>query len=311
MAMMKAVTVKNYGGPEVIAVGEMPRPTPGAGEILVKVVAASVNPVDYKTREGYLKDFVKYPLPFVPGWDLSGVVEALGPGVAGFARGDAVFGMTHFKAGAFAEYAVLPADAAVKKPANLDHRQAAAVPLASLTAWQTLFRGGNLKSNQTVLINGAAGAVGAFAVQFARQVHAFVVGAARAHDLDFVRSLGADQAIDLSAEPPPRPERPVDLVFDTVSGDIQNRSAALLSPGGLLITIAGPTPETSANKTIRSAYHGVELSGHELQHIAKMIAEGALKQRIGPVFPMSAARQAFEAVEKGGTNGKVILDIAP
>ena len=227
MATMKAVRVHEYGGPEVLKYENAPMPEAGDGEILVRVHAAGVNPADWKVRAGYFKAFVPFPIPFVPGTDFSGTVAALGSGARGFAVGEAVFGRTQFgRSGSYAEYTTTKPDLIAAKPASLDHIHAAAVPTASLTAWQSLFgdRSVDLKPGQTILIHGAAGGVGSFAVQLAKWRGAKVLGTASAKNEEYLRKLGVDQVIDYTKQPFDTVVHDVDAVFDTIGGDVEARS---------------------------------------------------------------------------------------
>ena len=194
--IMKAIRIHQYGGPEVLAQVEMQRPAPGANEVLIKVHAASVNPVDWKMRAGYMKDFLPLSLPATLGSDVSGTVEGVGPGAARFKRGDEVYASLGLEGGGYAEYAVAKETIIAGKPSTLDHVHAAAVPVAGLTAWQALFEVAQLRAGQKVLIHGAAGGVGNFAVQFAKERGAYVIGTASSRNHAFLHELGADKAVD-------------------------------------------------------------------------------------------------------------------
>lgn len=198
MENMKAVRVHNYGGPEVLRFEDAPRPAPGSGELLIRTRAASVNPIDWKIRAGYMKDFVPMPLPFIPGYDVSGVIEAVGSSVTKFKKGDEVYARADavHGHGAYAEYAVAKETEAALKPKSIDFVHAATIPVAAVTAWRALFDTAGLKASQKVLIHGAAGGVGSFAVQLAKWKGAYVYGTASADNLEFLRELGADQPID-------------------------------------------------------------------------------------------------------------------
>src|ERR1700758_4310461 len=197
---MKAIRIHKYGGPEVLRYEDVVVPAPGAGELLIKVQAASVNPLDWKTRAGYLKDFFPHTMPFIPGWDGSGIVEAVGSGVTQFKQGDEVYAKTN-RDGTYAEYAIVTEPEAALKPKSVDHVQAAAIPVVALTAWQALFEKAQLAAGQKVLIHGAAGGVGSFAVQFAKWKGAHVIGTASAKNQAFLRELGTDEPIDYEKTP--------------------------------------------------------------------------------------------------------------
>ena len=237
---MKAAFIRRYGGNKVVELGELPAPQAGPGELLVEVHAASVNPVDFKIRDGMLKMIVPFGFPLILGNDLSGVVKAVGAGVTRFRPGDAVFArMDKRRIGAFAEFAVVAEADAAAKPANLSHIEAAAVPLAGLTAWQALFEIGGLKAGQKVLIHGGSGGVGSFAIQLARHAGATVATTVGARNAELARSLGADIVIDYKTQRFEDVVSDQDLVFDTQAGDIQHRSFAVLKRGGVLVSIAG------------------------------------------------------------------------
>jgi NADPH:quinone reductase-like Zn-dependent oxidoreductase len=237
---MKAVRIHAYGGPEVLVYEDAPRPEPAAGEVLVKVHATALNPVDRGTRAGYLQGMVHFALPFTPGLDLAGVVEAVGDGVTTVAVGDTVYGYSNMmRQGAYAEYAVLSQDEIAPAPASVDVVTAASVPLAGLTAWQGLFTVAGLQPGQTVLIHGAGGGVGGFAVQFARANGARVLATAGSDKIALLRDLGVAEAIDYTSTRFEDVARDVDVVFDTVAGDLTERSLAVLKPGGIYVTPAG------------------------------------------------------------------------
>ncbi len=221
---MKAIRFHKFGGPEVLKAEEVPVPVPGDGELLIKVYASSVNPVDWKIREGKRNEKFPVTLPLIPGWDVSGVVEETGEGVYNFKQGDEVYGRPDPTKDGSAEYMVVKAGLVSLKPKSIDHVKAAAVPLAGLTAWQGLFEFGKLQKGQKVLIHAASGGVGTFAVQFAKWKGAYVIGTASGHNLNFVKQLGADEVIDYKKERFEDKLTDLDLVFDTIGGDTQKAS---------------------------------------------------------------------------------------
>src|SRR5216683_2520023 len=240
MTTMKAVRIHTYGGPEVLRYEDAPRPVPAAGEVLIKIHAAAVNPVDWKVRAGHLKDMLKYQLPLIPGWDAAGVIEDVGAGVARLKRGDEVYTRPDIsRDGTYAEYITVREPEVALKPKSLDHVHAAAIPLAALTAWQALFDAGGLSAGQRVLIHAAAGGVGSFAVQLAKWKGAYVIGTASAHNHEFLRGLGADETIDYTAVRFEDAVQDVDLVLDAMAGETQKRSWKTLKPGGILVSILG------------------------------------------------------------------------
>src|SRR4051812_42866562 len=241
---MQAVGIHRFGGPEVMAVEEVDRPTPAANEVLIKVFAASINPVDAKMREGKYPVVTEKDLPYVLGRDVSGEIAAAGSEVAGFGSGDEVFAFLSPEHGGYEEFVTARADEVAAKPRSLDAVGAAAVPLAGITAWQGLFDHGGLQSGQRVLIHGGAGGVGHFAIQFAKAVNAFVATTVAAEDFDFVRELGADQAVDYKNQRFEEVVDEVDMVFDLIAGDTQQRSWDVLKPGGTLVsTLSHPSEE--------------------------------------------------------------------
>jgi NADPH:quinone reductase-like Zn-dependent oxidoreductase len=312
MENMKAVRIHNYGSPEVLKFEDAPRPTPGPGEVLVRIHAAAVNPVDWKIRKGYLKDRIQYQLPFIPGWDFSGVVEATGPGVSRLKKGDEVYARPDIaRNGAYAEYIVAKESEVALKPKTLDHVHAAAIPLAALTAWQALFDAAGLSANQKILIHGAAGGVGSFAVQLAKWKGAYVIGTASARNLSFLRELGVDEAIDYEKTRFEDAVRDVDVVFDTIGGDTQQRSWKVLKKGGILVSIISPpSAEEAAKYGVRPGYVFVQPNAAELTEIAKLVDSGKLKPVVETVLPLSEARRAQEMSETGHTRGKIVLKVA-
>jgi NADPH:quinone reductase-like Zn-dependent oxidoreductase len=306
MQSMKAVRIHSYGGPDVLTYEDVPRPTAGPNQVLVRVHAASVNPVDWKIRAGYLKEHVPLSLPVTLGLDFSGVIEGVGLGVQGFKAGDEVYAMIDMgRDGTYAEYAVVDASVVAPKPRRHDHVHAAAFPLAGLTAWHGLFEFGGLKSGQKVLIHGAAGGVGSFAVQLARQAGAIVVGTASTRNQSLLKELGVDQAIDYSAGPFEKAVSEVDLVLDTVGGETQQRSWSVLKKGGVLAsTVSEPKPPT-ADRIGKLIANRPDVQG--LRELAKAADSGALHAIVETVLPLSEARKGHEMSGSGHVRGKIVL----
>lgn len=307
---MKAVRIHEFGGPETLQLEDLPRPEPGFGEVLVQVLAASVNPVDYKIRKGgYVS---KDALPLTLGRDIAGLVDLVGPAVSGFRPGDAVYAMLPPSRGGYAEFVSVKAEDTAKKPARLDFIRAAAVPLAGLTAWQGLFDEGELKAGQRVLIHGAAGGVGHFAVQLARWRGAEVIATCSAEDMEFVRRLGASQAIDYHAERFEDLVSDVDLVFDLVGGETQDRSWTVLKAGGALVsTVRQPDESKAAEWRARGLVFMAQPNGPELSEIARLIDDGQVTPNIDRVFPLQDAGEAERELETAHVRGKVVLEVAP
>jgi NADPH:quinone reductase-like Zn-dependent oxidoreductase len=311
MDMMKAVRMHSYGGPEVLVYEEVPRPSPGAGEVLIRVHAAGINPVDWKIREGYLKQMHEYTLPLIPGWDVSGVVEALGVGVVKLEQGEEVFSRPDIsRDGAYAEYIVVREAEVTPKPMSIGHVQAAAIPLAALTAWQSLFDAGRLSRGQRVLIHAAAGGVGSFAVQLANWKGAHVIASASARNHDFLRQLGAAETIDYQTVRFEDVAKDVDVVYDTMGGDTQQRSWKVLKKGGILVSIVSPpSKELAAAHGVRAEYVFVQPNAQQLAEIARLVDFGKIKPVVETVLPLAEARQAQELNKKGHTRGKIVLKV--
>jgi NADPH:quinone reductase-like Zn-dependent oxidoreductase len=308
MATMKAVRIHAFGGPDVLKIEEAPRPEPGSGEVLIKVHAAGVNPIDWKIREGY----GNRELPLIPGWDVAGVVEKLGSGVTSLNKGDQVYGYFGIaRDGAYADYVAVPADEVALKPRSLDYTKAAAIPLAALTAWQGLFDMGGLKAGQKVLIHGAAGGVGSFAVQFAKWKGADVVGTASGRNERFVKALGAEQVIDYTKTPFEEAVEDVDVVLDTMGGETQRRSWQVLKKGGILVSILSQPSQKEADAWgVRQAFFVVRPNAAELTEIAALVDSGKVKPIVDNVLPLAEARKAQELSQAGHTRGKIVLKVA-
>lgn len=316
---MRAVIQHTLGGPDVLSVEQVPRPEPLPTEVRVKVHAAGINPVDWKTRAGDgMADVLGEP-PFILGWDVSGVVDKAGFGVTTLKEGDEVYGMPWFPraAGGYAEYVTAPARQFARKPSSLSHEEAAAVPLAALTAWQALTDTAHIRSGQRVLIHAAAGGVGHLAVQFAKHLGAHVLGTARTGSHDWLTKLGADEVIDYTAVPFEEAVADIDVVLDLV-GDLHDntgtRSLDVLRPGGLLVAIpAGVSPQLAAAaeaKGMRVTPFLVEPDGPALTTIGALIDAGEVAVEVEEVFPLEQAAAAHTRGESNRTRGKLVLRVA-
>ncbi|MGW4774403.1 NADP-dependent oxidoreductase [Nocardia sp. NPDC004278] len=315
---MRAVAQEAFGGPEVLRVREVPRPEPLPTEVLVRVHAAGVNPVDWKTRSNSGVAGVLGEPPFVLGWDVSGVVAAVGFGVTTLRVGDEVFGMPWFPraAGGYGEYVTAPARQFARKPRTIDHEHAAAVPLAALTAWQALVDTARVQAGQRVLVHAAAGGVGHFAVQFAKHLGAHVLATASQGHHMWLTGIGADEVIDYTTTPFEHSATDVDVVLDLV-GDIHDntsiRSLEVLRPGGLLVSIpTGTSPELAAaaqQRGVRVSSFLVEPDGPALTRIANLIDSGEVEVAVAEVFPLEHAAAAHVRGEKGRTRGKLVLRV--
>jgi NADPH:quinone reductase-like Zn-dependent oxidoreductase len=305
---MKAVRIHEFGGPEVLKVEDVPTPEPGEGEVLVQVHASSVNPLDYKIRSGaYLGED---RLPIAMGRDIAGLVIYCGPGVQAFEPGDAVYALLPEDRGGYAEYVAIGADIGARMPAKLDYVQAAAVPLAALTAWQGLFDHGGLKQGQTVLIHGAGGGVGHFAVQFARARGARVIATCRGEDRDFVRHLGASTVVDYQHERFEDVAHDVDLVLDLVGGETQDRSWSVLKEGGVLVsTLAPPDQAKAAEHKARGLSFKHQPNGPQLAEITRLIDAGQVLPNIDRVFPLAQSAAAEDRLEHEHVRGKIVLSL--
>lgn len=307
---MRAVTQNSVGGPDVLVIANKPDPAPKAGEVLVRVKAAGINPVDGAVRGGY------YPLlgepPFILGWDISGTVEALGAGVTGLKVGDEVFGMPHFpKQAAYAELAAVPADEIALKPKRADHIQTGALPLAGLTAWQGLVRHGGLKSGQRALVHAAAGGVGHLAVQIAKARGAYVIATASPNKLDFVRKLGADEVIDYTKGDFTSRISDIDLVLDPIGGEHAERSLKVIRNGGVLVSLLNLSDATRAlasARDIRVERMSVVPDREGLVELGRLIDANKLTVHVAKSFPLeeAGAAHAFLATKP---IGKVALTV--
>lgn len=306
---MQVIQAYNYGGPEQLQLEQQPRPEPQAGEVLVRVHAAGVNPLDWKIRQGLMQNFMPMTFPYIPGIEVAGVVEDVGPGVTAFEIGQAVFGQS--ARGAYAEYITLSVETLALKPQTLSFAEAATVPVGATTAWRALFEHGGLTSGQRVLIQGAAGGVGVFAVQLAKWKGAQVIATASTANLDFVRGLGADTVVDYTTTPVESVVQDVDLVLDGVGGATTLSSLATIRRGGTLISIASPPPQEPAMaRDIRATMIRSQPSHELLQMFTRLIDEGHLKVTAGKTFPLSEVQQAHTYGQGGHGRGRIVLQIA-
>src|SRR6202162_4709769 len=312
---MKAIRIHNYDGPEVLRYEDVPRPEPQAGEVLVRVHAAGVNPIDWKVREGHMKDFWPHKFPLILGWDLSGVVEELGPGPAAAGRfkiGDEVYSLPDpTRNGAYADYIVVREPELALKPNSLHHIRAAAVPLAALSAWQSLFDTPQLQPGQRMLIHAGSGGVGHFAVQLAKWKGAYVFATASTKNQDLLRELGADEPIDYTQHRFENVARDIDIVLDTMGGETQERSWSVLKKGGVLVSLVQPPSEEKAKELgVRAAIIGAQPNGAQLAELAKINDSGTMQTVIDRILRLSEARRAHELSQSGHTHGKIALRVS-
>ncbi len=313
---MKAYTLVGTSGPAALHLTDQPTPSLNAGEVLVKVRAISLNPVDYKsTNGGGAYGFVKDNMPIMLGWDISGTVEQVGTEVTEFKVGDEVFGMVNFPGHgrAYAEYVAAPADQLAHKPANSSHEEAAAATLAALTAWQGLITRANVQPGQRVLIHAAAGGVGHYAVQLAKERGAYVIGTSSGAKRDFVLGLGADEFVDYTQVRFENAVQPVDLVLETVGGDNIARSLEVIKRGGTFLSILGALkPDLAAvaeAKGIHADAFLVASSGADQTAIADRLTDGRLRSHVAQTFPFAQLPDALRLVATGRTQGKIIVTL--
>lgn len=306
---MKAVRMQGYGGTEVLRVEDVPMPQPGAGEVRVRVVGAAVNPVDWKIRRGYLKDFIPHRFPLIPGWDVSGVVDALGEGASRFKPGDAVYSRPDIaRDGTYAEFVVIRESELAFKPGTISHIEAGSLPLAGITAWQALVGIAQVQPGQRVLVHAAAGGVGSLAVQIAKARGAHVIGTASGANRALVESLGVDQFVDYRRETLAQAVQPVDAVFDTVGGAVQEASWPLLKAGGVLVSVTDPPPQDKAQAHgVRGEFLFIQPDAAVLAALARLVESGQVRPVIGAEFALDDIVRAHEFSETGRARGKIVL----
>jgi NADPH:quinone reductase-like Zn-dependent oxidoreductase len=310
MANMKAVRMHDFGGPEVLTLDEIPVPTPKDDELLIEIHAASVNPVDYKTRTGKFPMVKREQLPAILGRDLSGVVKQSGKSAPYFKPGDAVYALLDPAHGAYAEFVAVKGELCALKPANLEHVEAAAIPLAALTAFQGLFDHGQLRAGQRVLIHGGAGGVGHLAIQLAVSKGARVCTTVSAEDMEFVSELGADEAVDYKSERFEDTLEAVDLVLDLIGGETQERSWKVLKRGGALIsTVQQPAEERAREQDVRVAVYMAQPSATQLAEIARLVETNELRPCVAAKYPLARAGEAQQRIEHEHTRGKLVLTV--
>ena len=310
-AKMKAVQYAEFGADKAIGVADASMPKAGTGEVLIKIHAAGVNPIDWKVRNGIFAGLVKNT-PVIPGYDVAGEIAATGAGVTQFKAGDQVYAMLPLTApGGFAEYVAVVADLVAAKPAKATMEQAAGMPLAALTAYQAVIVDGKLSKGQTVLIHGAGGGVGHFAVQIAKAHGATVIGTGSEKSIDFIKSIGADKTVNYKTEKFEDIAKDVDLVFDTVGGETLARSLAVVKKGGGIVSLQGAPDAAAAEKAgLAVAKHTVvSPNGAHLKAIAALVDSGALKTEVSKIYSLNEAAEALKQSEVGGNRGKLVIKV--
>lgn len=307
---MKALRFHEYGGPEVLRFDEdVPVPTPGPGEVQIKVSGSGVNPIDWKLREGHLREWIPLELPAIVSREFSGIVSALGEGVTDLKVGDEVYGVT--ASGTCAEYAVAPVSTTALKPTTMDLADAASIPLAAMTAWQALFEHGGFQPNQRVLVHAAAGGVGTFASQFARLRGAYVYGTASPENFHLIAEAGVNEAIDYKATPFETVAKDVDIVIDMVGGETAIRSLQCLKPGGILVAVAGEPPTEEAERQGKRAVGMLMQPNRDLlREIAVLIQDVRVWPAVESVVRYDEAIEAQKESQTGHVRGKLVVRIS-
>lgn len=306
---MKAARIHAYGDPSEIRIEDAPLPTLNDDDVLIRTVATSVNPVDWKIRKGYLKSYIPYEMPLIMGWDVSGIVEKTGAAVTKFKPGDAVYSRPDIRRnGAYAEFIAVRESEIAFKPATISHIEAASLPLVSITAWESLFTTANLTSGQRVLIHAGAGGVGSIAVQLAKARGAHVTATASAAKLALVKSLGADEVIDYRSQDFASVAKDMDVVFDTLGGEVQEKSWSVLKPGGMLVSITDrPSEERAKAEGKRAGYVFIDPNAAILTELARMVDAGQVRPVIGAEFGLNDTAKAQELSETGRATGKIVI----
>jgi NADPH:quinone reductase-like Zn-dependent oxidoreductase len=304
---MKAIRIHEFGGPEVLKYEDIHEPQPGPGEIRIKIIASGVNPIDWKIRRGLIGGVT---LPMIVGLDVAGIVDAVGQGGVFFKPEEEVFAKVSIGEGGYAEYTVVHSSQVALKPKSIGFVESAAIPTAGLAAWQSIFDIAGLEKGQSVLIHGAAGGVGTFAVQFAKWKGAYVIGTASEKNAEFLKSIGADEVIDYKNQRFEDLVSNVDVVLDTVGGDTFERSWSVLKPGGFLVSTVASIPEGAPEKYgVRAKTLMTQSDGKELAQIAAIIDEQKIKPVVTNVFPLTDARKAHEMSESLHARGKIVLRV--
>lgn len=310
---MKTAQFSGYGGPEVIEINEVPKPTPAKNQVLIEVHAATINPFDYKLRRGYMKDAMPLQLPLTLGGNLSGVVVEVGTEVTNFKIGDEVFGQSYAfggGSGAIAQYAVSDAENIALKPKSINHIEAGSLPLVGVSAIQAMEQHINLQKGEKILIHGGAGGIGSMAIQLAKHKGAYVATTASGEDMEFVKNLGADEVIDYKKQAFEEILKDMTAVFDTVGGETTDKSFKVLKKGGVLVSMLGePSKDLAAEYEVKVIGQNTQTNSKNLSRLAELVDQGVIKPQVDKVFPLDQIREAFEYVETGHPRGKVVISI--
>lgn len=310
---MKAAQINEYGGKEVLkTVPDAPKPVAGAGQVLIEVHAAAVNPFDWKVREGYMKEMAPLRFPATLGGDFAGVVAEIGEGVNGLNVGDEVYGQANALSGqgSFAEFTPVKAESVGPKPKSVDFETAAALPLAGVSAYQALVDHIGLKSGQKILIHGGGGGIGSFAIQLAKHLGAYVATTAAAEEAEFVRSLGADEVIDYKSQDFATILRDYDAVYDTIGGETFTKSHQILKPGGVVVSmVAQPDEALMDQYKVKAISQFTVVNGERLARLAELVDQSVIKTQVDRTFPLDEAAEALAYIQEGHHKGKVVLKI--
>lgn len=306
---MKAVRIHQYGGREVLSHDEIPVPEIGPDEVLVRVVAASINPVDWKVRAGYLAQMIPHQMPLTLGWDMSGVVAAIGSQVTQWQVGDAVYSRPDLaRNGTYAEFVAIRAHECARKPRTISHVEAASLPLAGITAWEAMMDTAQVQAGQRVLVHAGSGGVGSLAIQLLKAAGATVIATASSRNQALVESLGVDQFVDYTTTKVVDAVEPVDAVFDTIGGEVQEASWALLKPGGIQVSIISPPDEArAASMGVRAGFVFIGPNAPVLERLAAMVDAGRLRPVVGAEFALEEIEAAHALSESGRAVGKIVL----
>lgn len=308
---MKAVRIQEYGNSNVLAFEDAPKPGITAEDVLIRVVATSVNPVDWKIREGYLQEMISYEMPLTLGWDVSGVIEAVGADVTRFNVGDAVYSRPDItRNGTYAEFVAVRESEVAHKPQTISHNEAASLPLAGITAWEALINSAEISAGQRVLIHAGSGGVGSLAIQLAKSRGAYVIATTSGKNKALVESLGADQVIDYQKQNFAETLQDIDMVFDTLGGDVQDSSWGVLKSGGILVSIVNPPSEDKAKELgVRSAFVFIQPNAYILEQYANLVDQGKIRPIVGAEFALKDIKKAHTLSESGRTVGKIVLSV--